>query len=510
MIDRIKKMIKRFPLNKNISTRCLQTARNTIASYNMAARGEAILVCVSGGPDSMALLSVLLLLAGEFDFRLGIAHVHHGLRKSADLDADFVAQAARQLNIPFYYKRLHLGRIDRKKGMGIQETAREARYSFFNEIADLHGFSRIATGHHVEDNVEQVMFRLIRGTGPGGICGIPPVRDKVIRPLIECRKADILHHLEMVGWEYVEDESNKKRIYTRNRIRHDLIPLMREFNPEVISAIERFRRLASDEEEWLCKLAQRLFDKAVVGRSKGRVVLDIRFLKDLETAALRRVIRQALLGVCPDQKNIGLAHVESIGSLVSGSGGFKELNLPGGITVSRESGYLHVQRLKIRKHRGEGLLSGLNSLKYEYMVFENEVNSYELYIGETGDRLVFKTRKPPVKSYKSIDLQTARLDLDALSFPLVVRNYRPADRFCPLGMTGTQKLKDFFINNKVAHRLRKRVPIVSDSKHIVWIAGFRIDNRVKIQKDTKRILEIRYIPACPGKLIGGTSFEQHE
>ncbi len=464
-----------------------------ISENGMLLPGDSVLTGVSGGADSVALLHVLLALSDKYSLRIGIAHVNHGLRgKAADRDAAFVEDLAKKRNVPYYGKQIDIAAVKRQNGVNLEEAGRDARYSFFNEIADGYGFDRIAVAHHMEDDAELILMNMLRGSGPTGMAGLAPVRGRIIRPLIHCRRMDILNYLKTRDIAYVHDKSNDDTRLHRNHIRHRLIPALKQYNPRVVENLHRLGQVTGFENRWLDSLVSPVLDAAVTARSAGRVVMAVEKIYGLHTALKRRLIRSALLAVKGDLRRIGLAHIDAVIDLMEKGRPSGRLDLPDRIRVARGNDALIFTKEKQPLRSPELAGNRFSAQKYAYRVTEQQAVSGVVDIPEAGSRLVL-TRLPveDMEGFPSGD--AAAFDWDKLAFPLKVRNMRPGDRFKPLGMSGTQKLKDFFINNKIQAGQRGRVPLVQSGEQLAWVAGLRMDERFKVTRRTKTVLQAKLI-----------------
>jgi tRNA(Ile)-lysidine synthase len=219
---------------KPVEKKIVRTVKQAIAEHSMFQTGDRVLVAVSGGADSVALIYLLETLAPLFSFRLAIAHLNHCLReKESDRDAEFVLRLAQKLNLPVYLEKKDVHKYKRRHKLSLEEAARQVRYRFFNQVAKENGFNKIALGHHYDDNAELVLMFILRGSGPLGLSGIPAVRgDKIVRPLINVRRSEIIDYLTEKKLEYVSDTSNTDLNHQRNKLRHDLIPnILTSYNP---------------------------------------------------------------------------------------------------------------------------------------------------------------------------------------------------------------------------------------------------------------------------------------
>jgi tRNA(Ile)-lysidine synthase len=447
-------------------------------------RGEAVLVGVSGGPDSVALLHSLVTLQPKWSLRLVIAHLNHELRGStADQEAAFVGRLAAGLGIPCEIGSRNVAQYGAEHRLSLQEAARIARYAFYDEVAAKYSASKIALGHQADDNAESILMHLLRGTGPLGLTGIPPVRQgRIIRPLIGLTRADILAFLELGGVEYMRDRSNLDTEYLRNRIRHELLPNLKEhYNPKAIRALNRLSSILRDEEDFWDQEVRRTLQDLVLEQTPGRLCLTARGLSELHPALLRRLVRHATLSVKGDIKRLGHVHVEAVARLLAGPSPSGRIDLPQGVRVVRD--------------RDE--ICFLLGPSEETARFEYDIPRIQTtFIREIGILLKLsvcnRSEVPQVKNYP---MNTALFDAAAVSLPLKVRNFQQGDRFKPMGMLGSQKVKTFFINHKVPRSQRLRCPILVSGGRIIWVGGYRIDDSAKITQKTKKVLKAELLPA---------------
>ena len=293
----------------------LQTVVRTIGRHGMFTPGDNILAGVSGGPDSVALVHILVRLAERFSLSIGIAHLNHCLRgRESDRDARFVAELAKRMRLPCYSARKDVERGRQARKLSPEEAARRARYEFFEETAARHRFDKIALGHHADDNAELVLMYLLRGSGPVGISGIPPMRDgRYVRPMMDLNRRRIIEFLSENSISYITDSSNTDTRYLRNRIRHQLIPLLRnDYNPDISGTLNRLADILRAEESWLAATVRELFDRCLLAEDPDRVILSVPELRKMAAAPRRRVIRMAILRVKGNLRRIGLVHVDRL------------------------------------------------------------------------------------------------------------------------------------------------------------------------------------------------------
>jgi tRNA(Ile)-lysidine synthase len=442
----------------------------------MISEGDAVIVAVSGGPDSVSLLHILHELKDELQLRLVLAHFDHGLRPAEDdSETSFVLGLAASLKLPFETAK---GRLLAKKTRGSrEEAARNARYAFLEKVRKKHKAQKIALGHNLNDQAETVLMRLLRGSGPSGLTGIPPCRDGcIIRPLIEIERSEIENYLKAKKLASVTDSSNLHTAYLRNKIRLQLMPLLEEQQPQLTRLLGQTAEILRDEDEYMEQIAEAWANRKIETSPQDARSVPISSFLDLPGALRRRVIRSVIAKVKKDLRRISWDHVEAIRRLVEAEKPQAALNLPGGLTVKRTYGRLIFSTSVKRKSR-----------PFQYAFAGPE--TYDLK--EIGRSLSIEQ----ITNRKGLRLRgsawTAFLDAENLTFPLILRTFKEGDRFIPFGMRGHKKLKDFFVDLKVPLEQRRSTPILCCGDTLVWVCGFRIDDRFKVTPTTKSVLKIK-------------------
>jgi len=481
----------------NIEKSILRTVERAIDCRRMIDAGETVLVGVSGGPDSVALVHVLLALSPKFSFRVAMAHLNHGLRRSESArDEAFVISLAKQLNLPVHVERQDVRQYQQRHQLCLEEAARQVRYSFYHAVASRFGYEKIALGHHSDDNAELVLMFMLRGSGPLGLSGIPPLRDdQIIRPLIDIKRSEIMDFIAEKQLDYVEDSSNRELQHLRNRIRNQLIPQLKaEYNPRLIDSLNRLASIMDAEERYMEGLVQPIFEGLTVFEKPGRIGLDISSLNLQPIAVRRRLIRKAVLKVKGNTRELAFANVEAAVKLAQEGSDSNVLDLPGRIRISRHDDVLVISResQSLRNIAADPHLSLTPA--YEYTLSKPG----EIFVKEAALQIRF-SEIPPVQASDwhpaGNEKRAAYFDMEKIHFPLVIRNFRSGDRFSPLGVIGRQKLKKFFIDHKVSRSQRAKCPIVLSRNKIIWVAGQRMDNAVKIGPQTRRILKAELLLA---------------
>jgi len=473
----------------------LRTVHQTITDNSMFQSGDHVLVAVSGGPDSVALIHLLDTLSPVFSFGLGIAHLNHRLRQiESERDAEFVAALSQKLNLPFYMEKQDVRRYQGQHKLSLEEAARRVRYTFLNQVAEANGFTKIALGHHYDDNAELVLMYLLRGSGPLGLSGMPPVRDKkIVRPLINVKRSQIIDYLTEKELEYVRDTSNADLNYLRNKLRHDLIPqLLSSYNPKIRETLNRTASIMRSEEEWIAALIDPIFKGTLISQETAKICLSRDAFDKIPLAARRRLIRKAILTVKGNLRRITYSHIDATIRLAMTGPAVGFLDLPDRIRIRRNH-----QALVISKDKENLRASAKNQRQPTWPTYEYTFTPPGCFhIREASVRL--KLSEMAIKElpdFSHTGQQIAFFDINKLRFPLIVRNFRPGDRFSPLGMSGSQKVKAFFINNKIPREKRVRCPLLVSNGNIVWVVGYRLDNSVKVSAETRKVLKAEVLLA---------------
>ena len=440
---------------------------------------EHILLAVSGGSDSTALLALFAAAAPELGITLHVAHLDHGWRgRAAAGDAEFVRRLALRFGIP-----VTVGHVDpavwRGRGPSSrEESARILRRNFLEATAAEVGADRIALGHTLDDQAESFLLRLLRGSGRRGLAGIHPVLDgRFIRPLLGLRRADLRAWLRAHRLRWREDATNRDLGHARNRVRRRLLPLLeREFNPQATRVLARAADLLRDEEEWLERLTRKAYE-VIATEKPPLVTLDAGRLEALPIAARRRLVRRAIERARGHLRGIDQRHVERALSLLARGRRGTRLDFPGGLRVSSRG-----RRLSFAASDPEiaGLAPPRHSIQEALCPIPGRVSfphfRLEATLAAPGDAIP----RPGA--------DRALLDADLVKGPLVVRPRRSGDRFHPQGAPGSRRLKQFLIDRKVPVDERGEIPLVLTGERIAWVVGHRIDDRFKITPATRRVL----------------------
>ena len=454
-----------------------------VREYSMTAPGETVLVAVSGGPDSVALVHALWSVREELGITLYVAHLNHSFRgEESDNDAKFVWSLASSLSIPCVIEKVDVPRMRQMLRLSAESAARLVRYEFLENTAEKIGAARIALGHTADDQVETVLMNIIRGSGTDGLAGMPPVRGKIIRPLLGVRRTDVASYLQEQGLSARIDETNLLPHFTRNRIRLRLLPMLREYNPGIDTVILQLAELARADSAYMNAEASKVFKRLTIACDTGAVTLDRGELLGLDLAIRRRVVREAVKSVRSDLSDLGFRHVEDLLGLLATGGDFR-YELPAGVFVECERGSI--------VFRSERQPDVPIIYKYEIAV------PGETPIGEAGVLIKAEVIESHLEPVRSPDDTEVILDLDKVKGTLVARNWQPGDRIQPLGMKGSKKLQDVFTDRKIPRRVRHRIPVIQDGERILWVVGVIISDVAKVTDSTQRCLRLRAVPVSP-------------
>jgi tRNA(Ile)-lysidine synthase len=414
----------------------------------------------------------------EYNLKLYAAHVNHCLRgEEADKDEEYVKEFCRSLGIECFAKRIKLDDYAKEKGLSTESAGREVRYEFFQEIFKNVNADKIALAHNANDQAETVLMRIIRGSGMEGITGIKPVRGNIfIRPIININRGNIEDYCNINNLMPRIDKTNLESIYTRNKIRLELIPyIANNFNEDIVSVLNRLADTIGKDNEYLETLSNEKY-KTYCRKNGNKVIIDKEIFTEHE-AILTRVIRKAVNELKGNLYNVGKVHIYDLIKLQK-SGTGKKINLPDNIIGFNNYGNVE---LFMREYS-----SNKEDIK-EHTLYIESNNYIEEFSINISMKLVSVTEKINFKESEDVKY----FDFDKIKGQISIRKRRNGDRFTPFGMSGSKKLKDLFIDMKVPQMERDRIPLVCFGEDIGWIVGYRISDNYKVDKTTKNILEIK-------------------
>ncbi len=435
--------------------------REYIDKFHMLNKGDTVVLGLSGGPDSVCLFFVLLALKEELGLKVHALHVNHCIRgEDADEDEAYVRSLCIDYEVPLKVERIDIPVLAAESGRSTEEEARIARYDAFERLADSMDSGtvvKIAVAHNADDNAETVLFHMARGTGLDGMCGIAPVRERVIRPLLAVSKAEILDFLNENQIPYCVDATNAEVDYDRNRIRHNIMPELTEINQRAVCHITDMTDRLREVADYISLEARGLLEIAKLDDDKLRKRAIATAPRVIASQALKEYISKYM----PFQKDVSATHVDAILGLLN-EDGERQVDLPYKkvFIISYEELYI------IDRESKEGTL---NTGEFTVREFD--------YTSDMGYPL---------------DAYTKWFDCDRITDNIVIRTRAEGD-FLSIDSAGNHKmLQDYFIDQKIPRHLRDEIPLVCDGSHVMWVVGYRISEHYKITNNTTRVLEIIY------------------
>jgi tRNA(Ile)-lysidine synthase len=510
-----------------------------IQRYSLISRKELVVVGVSGGADSVCLLHVLAKWRKRLGIKLHIAHLNHQLRGAeSEADAEYVSNLAGSLGIPITVDRQDVAAYRIKRNCSIEEAARELRYAFLGRVAREVGAHRIAIGHTKDDQVETILMHILRGTGITGLCGLAPclplaydsegmslpasspslpasppsLRAKrsnllVIRPLLDITREETASYCQEHQLEPRIDSSNLSPSFFRNRLRLHLLPLLRQYNPSIDQALLRLADIAKEDNAFIEQQASGLWDK-VARQENNAIYLDKKQVAGLPIALQRHLLRAALTQLVGDVRDIEASHIEAARSLLNKPAS-KRISLPHGLIC--QGGYDELvitmfPSVTATSHSAiasEAWQSQLPPCPFPPLPgeFPLRLPGQTVFPGWKVIASVVRERASSPSSRGALSTSeeicqsnlVAHFDLQKTGMKLFVRQRQPGDRFQPLGMSMPKKLYEFMVDAKIPRSWRGHIPIVCSPQQIIWVVGWRIDDRVKVTKASQEILRLEFI-----------------
>ena len=476
--------------DKNLSIE--QRVFGFILEKRLLSEGDCLLLAVSGGADSLCLLHVMLSLKEKLGITLHVAHLDHQLRGGeSEADAAYVVQLAGSLDIPVTVSKADVRGYQKRHRLSMEEAAREVRYDFLAETAAAVGAQAIATGHTQDDQVETIMLHIIRGTGIKGLVGLNPKSQRllnvhqvnIIRPLLEISRAETEAYCLSHNLVARVDSSNRSLSPLRNRIRHRLLPELKKYNPGFVESLLRTASIAADEIDFLDHELEKVWQDTVK-KQNGALTIDKEKFDALPTALKRHLLRSAIRHLLGTLKDIEERHIEEMMGVLGKQAG-KCINLPYGLIFAVEYGrYL------------------LGSDTKALCPYPEIISEFGIKVPGVNAIFGWSIRASIMEKVVEVDKENdfvAYLDADKCAGSLSVRSRLEGDRFQPLGFDTPKRLNRFMIDIKIPQSWRERVPLICYYGHdltvhgqIVWVVGYRIDDRFKVTDDTKRVLKIEF------------------
>ncbi len=448
----------------------------TIRKQCLIRPGDTLVVALSGGADSTALFDLLTRLHG-YNLRLIATHLNHSLRGAeSDADEEFCRLLAERYAIPFEVRLIDIRKMAVDNRLNLEDAGRRSRIAFFDEICAKYDAAAVALAHHADDQAETVLMRLLRGSGMIGLSGMAYRNERgYVRPLLDITRIEIEQYLRNRTLEWRDDASNSDTLYLRNRIRHHLLPLLEEYNPDIRSTLTATASIIAGDEALLEELTEQAFIESCQA-GDGRVVCAIGQLRRLDPALLRRVLRLAFKKLTATLEGVSLLHIVAINALIDSARPNSHLALPQGVTVAREYDNL----LFIRNDYAV--------IDTDFELLITKPGSYRLPCG--GSLTVDKNSSTAVLK----DPYSVCLDLNKFPFPWLLRTFRPGDRMTQFGMTGRKKVKDIFIDRKIPLSERRLIPLLFCGEDLVWIAGVSASESSRIDTPSDAMVQVFWHP----------------
>ncbi len=452
----------------------IERVLKTIKRFNMLRPGDLVITGLSGGPDSVCLMHVLHNLKGRLKIDLIPVYINHGLRpEEIPHEIDFCRRFSESLGYELIVREIDVLGYVKTTGKNKQEAARFLRYNALQEVLLEKKAQAIAVGHNADDQAETIIIRLLRGTGPQGLQGIPPVRGNIIRPLIEIERKEIEDYLFKNNLHFVTDSSNLRSEYLRNWVRLKVMPILKEKNPSIVQSLGRLAEIFSEEERLYEIEVTKALMRSMARKTDSMIELFLKPLEAIDKRILRRLLRRAVDEVF-SLRGLSFIHIEEMIELIKQGSPGDRVYIKG----------------NIRAIKGYSLFTITSEpplrLKDYVLPVPGSIN-----IEEKGYKLIaicMDSRPEDLGDGK----KKIVIDRDKIaSQNLLVRSWKPGDFFYPFGFGKRKKLQDFFTDLKVPRDERYSIPVVEEGGSIVWVTGFRMDDRYKVEKDTKRFLILR-------------------
>lgn len=453
-----------------------------IHENDLITAGDHVLIGVSGGADSLALLHFLDHYKKKLKINVAVAHLNHCLRgEAADRDEGRVRDFCQEHEIPFFSVHRDVKKIASEQKISIEEAGRQARYAFFEKVSQEQGYNRIALGHHRDDQAETILMRLIRGTGIKGISGIRSNRT-VIRPFLAVSRQEILDYCTAKSLIYCTDESNFSKAYTRNKIRLELMPMILTINPLAQTHFCEFAQIANDYEDFLEDYLERI-EKKIIRKNKDEVLINRElFLRE------KKIVRQALLRSAlalfkGSLKEIEYNHIIAFERLIEGDKTTGEVHFPLGIRGVRRYGAISVEMAAEKEVKiPKTILPDKTYILSSYhLIVESELLSEKQWDEMKNDFFRKDLKNHSEKVF----------DYDKIKDTLLIRTRETGDFFYPVGMKGKKTLKKYFIDKKIIRQRRDQIPLLAIGNEIIWVIGYAVNGRLLADEQTKNPIRIK-------------------
>lgn len=451
-----------------------------IEENSLINKGEGVVVGLSGGPDSVCLLHLLCSVRKALDLKIAAAHINHMIRgEAANGDEDYSRRLCEKMGVQFFALRKDVEGFAKSSGLSSETAGRRVRYDFFDEVLKKTGYSKVATAHNANDQAETVLLRIMRGTGLDGLAGIPVKRDdKYIRPILFMKREEVEGYCEENSLEPRIDGTNLEKIYSRNKVRLDILPYMKEnFNKDVVEAINRMALLLQEDNKFIVEEVNRNYKKYCIEKI-DKVIIQKEVFNE-RNAIIGRIIRMAIKKVNGSQYDVELKHIKEIQNIQRMSTN-KIVDLPYGICAENVYGDIHIK-----------LKASVKKDKYDEIVYEKSlIDGKKIEFGQYLFEFKVLSKNENIQFEKNNYIKY--FNYDKINGNIIIRQRKNGDKINPLGMNGSKKLKDIFIDMKIPKEERELIPIVQFDDDIAWVVSLKLSNKFKVTSDTKNILVIEF------------------
>lgn len=464
--------------------RFIKKIESTLKKYKMINSNDKVLMGVSGGADSLALLYALKELRVKYNFEIEVVCIDHMFRgEESKKEALYVQELATSLGIKSYLYERNVPEMIKKTGLSPEDAGHKMRHEIFQQLKEKNNYTKLALGHHAEDRAETVLMHLVQGTGLQGLASMPPIFNWLIRPLAEVTKEEIINFCNDKGIRYHEDPTNQEKLYLRNKIRLDLIPyLQKELNPNIIEALLRLENIVEADNDFLEEYSLKTRKEVLSASLEDNIIIDLKKFRALHLALQRRIVRDIYQDLRPQTQGLSYQHVENIIELALNEAGAKKINLPDGIIIKKTYTSLIFTEKEVKPAKR--------------LVKKDQKAEITMNLpGETiipGENLIIEARYSE-EMIKLRDYNQVVVDADKIYADLTIRKRKAGDRIQLLGMEGMKKLKNFFIDRKIEKDKRDHINLVCQGDDIIWIPGLALSQKVRVTDKTKQylILEIK-------------------
>lgn len=456
----------------------LDSIMSTIKKYNLLSQNDRVVVGVSGGPDSVALLHFLYAIRDKYDLSIHAAHINHMLRgKESDGDTQYVQDLCTRLGIPCSVIYANITSLSKDEGISLEEAGRKARYDFFIDTANKINATKIALAHNMNDQAETVLMRIMRGTGLDGLCGIKPIRDGLyIRPLIHTQRSDIERYCEINNLMPRIDSTNLKPLYTRNKIRLELIPYIKgNYNSNIEYTLSSMAEILSIDNDFINGYANNIFQN-IAAYKEYEISLNIQAIMSLHDSIKKRILRKAVEKMKGNLTGIENKHIELMLNIMDRGLTGSAVELPGNLTAKVSYNNLIIVKSVdelAQKFCCDLIIPGVIHIPLIQGSMKSEIFNSDI-------------------DYLSSNRFVKYFDYDKIKGSLTIRSRMEGDYIIPLGMKGRKKIKELFIDSKIPRSERDKIPLVSFENEIIWVVGYNISDNYKIDKSTINILKLEF------------------